>query len=62
MVMEQWHLEVVDEFRGNVSGWEEKAIAMRVFSLIKGAERRRKGEVGGKGNEGREGLFGEVGV
>ncbi|KAH8670438.1 hypothetical protein BGZ60DRAFT_407425 [Tricladium varicosporioides] len=48
MVMEQWHLEVVDEFRGHVSGWEEKAIAMRVFSLIKGAERRRRGEVGRK--------------
>ena len=40
MVMEQWHLEVVDEFRGRVPGWEEKVIAMRVFALIVGGRRR----------------------
>ena len=43
MHFEQWHLEVVDEFRGRVPGWEEKVIAMRVFALIKGAERRQLG-------------------
>lgn len=43
MFFEQWHLEVVDEFRGVVPGWEEKVIAMRVFAIIVGAERRRLG-------------------
>jgi serine/arginine repetitive matrix protein 2 len=40
LVLEQWHLEVVDEFRGTVPGWEEKAVAMRVFSLLIGEEKR----------------------
>ena len=39
----QWHLEVVDEFRGHVPGWEEKAIAMRVFCF----------DCGGKSKGGR---------
>ncbi|EPE29405.1 hypothetical protein GLAREA_00565 [Glarea lozoyensis ATCC 20868] len=50
LVLEQWHLEVVDEFRGLVAGWEEKVVAMRVFALIKGGERRDRtteGEVRG---------------
>ncbi|KUJ15329.1 uncharacterized protein LY89DRAFT_648582 [Mollisia scopiformis] len=38
--LEQWHLEVVDDFRGYVPGWEEKAVAMRVFSLVIGEEKR----------------------
>lgn len=38
--LEQWHLEVVDEFRGHVPGWEEKVVAMRVFSLVVGEEKR----------------------
>jgi len=42
MVMEQWHLEVVDEFRGIVDGWEEKGVAMRVFALLIGEGKRRK--------------------
>ena len=42
MRLKQWHLEVVDEFRGVVPGWEEKDIAMRVFALIVGGEHRRK--------------------
>ena len=46
MRLKQWHLEVVDEFRGVVQGWEEKVIAMRVFSLIVGEEHRRQGLVG----------------
>lgn len=43
MVLEQWHLEAVDEFRREVPGWEEKIIAMRLFSLILTAERRARG-------------------
>jgi serine/arginine repetitive matrix protein 2 len=43
MVFEQWHLEAVDEFRGVVPGWEEKIIAMRLFSLILAADRRERG-------------------
>jgi hypothetical protein len=46
MRFEQWHLEAVDEFRGCVSGWEEKVVAMRVFALIVGEERRALGLVG----------------
>jgi hypothetical protein len=45
MRFEQWHLEAVDEFRGWVPGWEEKVIAMRVFALIVGEERRASGLV-----------------
>jgi len=44
MKLEQWHLEVVDEFRSYVPGWEEKDIAMRVFSLIVGAQQRAEGK------------------
>jgi serine/arginine repetitive matrix protein 2 len=46
MRLKQWHLEVVDEFRGMVPGWEEKVVAMRVFACIVGEE-RRKGLIGG---------------
>ncbi|KAG9237636.1 hypothetical protein BJ875DRAFT_453377 [Amylocarpus encephaloides] len=44
VVLEQWHLEAVDEFRGEVPGWEEKTIALRVFGLIKGGEKRKARE------------------
>jgi serine/arginine repetitive matrix protein 2 len=44
MVIEQWHLEVVDEFRSVVAGWEEKVVAMRVFALIKGEEKRARAQ------------------
>jgi serine/arginine repetitive matrix protein 2 len=40
MMLEQWHLEAVDEFRGEVPGWQEKTIALRVFSLIAGEKIR----------------------
>jgi serine/arginine repetitive matrix protein 2 len=46
MRFEQWHLEAVDEFRGVVSGWEEKVVAMRVFACLVGEERRALGLVG----------------
>ncbi|KAM3070984.1 hypothetical protein ACMFMG_009891 [Clarireedia jacksonii] len=45
MRLEQWHLEAVDEFRGEVPGWDENVVAKRVFALIVGEERRRKGLV-----------------
>ncbi|KAH7346785.1 hypothetical protein BKA65DRAFT_399162, partial [Rhexocercosporidium sp. MPI-PUGE-AT-0058] len=47
MKLEQWHLEAVDEFRGCVPGWQEKVVAMRLFALMVGEERRAKGLVGG---------------
>ncbi|TAQ90117.1 hypothetical protein B7494_g1559 [Chlorociboria aeruginascens] len=56
--LEQWHLEVVDEFRGKVEGWEELVIAKRVFALVIGEERRALGLIGrrsegeGEGEEG----------
>ncbi|TGO85878.1 hypothetical protein BPOR_0356g00110 [Botrytis porri] len=43
MRLEQWHLEAVDEFRGEVPGWDEAVVAKRVFALLIGEERRRKG-------------------
>ena len=45
MRLKQWHLEVVDEFRGMVPGWEEKVIAMRVFACIVGEEQRKRAVV-----------------
>ena len=52
--LEQWHLEVVDEFREKVPGWEEGVVARRVFALLVGEERRGlngkgKGEFEGEG-------------
>lgn len=41
--LQQWHLEVVDEFRGEVPGWEESVVAKRVFALVVGEQRRREG-------------------
>lgn len=40
MVLEQWHLDAVDEFRREVPGWEETPIALRVFSLVLGERLR----------------------
>jgi hypothetical protein len=45
MKLQQWHLEVVDEFRGSVPGWKEETIAMRVFALIIGERDRALGLV-----------------
>ncbi|KAI9046769.1 hypothetical protein LZ554_009506 [Drepanopeziza brunnea f. sp. 'monogermtubi'] len=55
MQLEQWHLEAVDEFRGMVPGWQEKVIAMRVFALLVGEEKRAAGLVGG--GSGRSGEY-----
>lgn len=40
MKLQQWHLEVVDEFRGYANGWREADIAKRVFALLLGEEKR----------------------
>ncbi|CAL3963288.1 unnamed protein product [Diplocarpon coronariae] len=53
MRLEQWHLEAVDEFRGCVPGWQESVIAMRVFALLVGEEKRALGLAGG----GKEGNY-----
>lgn len=45
MRLEQWHLEAVDEFRGEVPGWDEAVVAKRVFALLVGEERRKRGIV-----------------
>lgn len=54
--LEQWHLEVVDEFRGCVPGWKEETIAMRVFALIIGERDRAFGLVGRNHVEGKAQL------
>ncbi|CAJ2511657.1 Uu.00g072820.m01.CDS01 [Anthostomella pinea] len=45
IVIEAWHLEVVDAFRLEVGGWDERALAKRLFALVVGEERRRQGLV-----------------
>lgn len=52
MKLEQWHLEVVDQFRGEVPGWEEPVVAKRVFALLVGERRRADGTIPKR--EGRE--------
>jgi serine/arginine repetitive matrix protein 2 len=56
MKLEQWHLEVVDEFRGCVPGWKEETIALRVFALIVGERDRALGLVGGVNREVQKGV------
>ncbi|KAH8819988.1 hypothetical protein F5884DRAFT_643019, partial [Xylogone sp. PMI_703] len=41
--LEQWHLEIIDEFRGTVPGWEEVVIAKRLFAIIVGEKQRAAG-------------------
>lgn len=45
MALEQWHLDVVDAFGAEVGGWEEAVLAKRLFALMVGEDRRRRGEV-----------------
>ncbi|OLN92237.1 hypothetical protein CCHL11_01458 [Colletotrichum chlorophyti] len=44
LVMEQWHLDVVDAFKAEVGGWDEEVLAKRVFSLVVGEELRKQGK------------------
>lgn len=59
LVLEPWHLEVVDAFRHEVGAWDERALAKRLFALVVGEERRmgrlrgRGQREGGNGNRGR---------
>lgn len=48
MTLQQWHLDVVDAFAAEIGGgsvWDERVLAKRVFALLVGEERRRKGEI-----------------
>lgn len=45
MVLQAWHLEVVEAFRAEVGGWDGAVLAKRLFSLLVGEERRRLGLV-----------------
>lgn len=45
MVLEQWHLDIVDAFKKDVGGWPEVVLVKRLFALIVGEERRRLGLV-----------------
>ncbi|KAM5355644.1 hypothetical protein ACJ41O_002290 [Fusarium nematophilum] len=45
MTLERWHLDCVDAFRAEVGGWDEAALAKRLFALILGEERRSRGVV-----------------
>jgi serine/arginine repetitive matrix protein 2 len=44
LTLEQWHLDIVREFRGEVPGWDEGVIAKRLFAIIVGEELRRQGK------------------
>jgi hypothetical protein len=60
MVLEQWHLDVVDAFRDELpggTGWDEETLAKRVFALLVGEERRRLGLVPSR--RGNSSLHGE---
>ncbi|KAI1351878.1 hypothetical protein F5Y01DRAFT_281395 [Xylaria sp. FL0043] len=41
MTLEPWHLEVVEAFKHEVGGWDERVLAKRVFALVIGEEKRR---------------------
>ena len=47
MTLEKWHLDCVDAFKAQVGGWDEAALAKRLFALILGEERRRSQSVVG---------------
>ncbi|KAL6919086.1 hypothetical protein FSST1_003112 [Fusarium sambucinum] len=40
MTLERWHLDCVDAFKAQVGGWDEGALAKRLFALILGEQRR----------------------
>lgn len=45
LTLEQWHLDIVGEFREEVPGWDEGIIAKRLFAIIVGEDLRRQGKV-----------------
>ncbi|OTB03422.1 hypothetical protein M426DRAFT_23786 [Hypoxylon sp. CI-4A] len=49
IVLEPWHLEVLEAFRHEVGGgWDERSLSKRIFALIVGEERRRRAGTAGK--------------
>ncbi|KAF4970927.1 hypothetical protein FSARC_2123 [Fusarium sarcochroum] len=42
MTLERWHLDCVDAFKAQVGGWDEAALAKRLFALILGEQRRNR--------------------
>jgi serine/arginine repetitive matrix protein 2 len=44
LTLEQWHLDIVREFREEVPGWDEGVIAKRLFAIIVGEDLRRQGK------------------
>ncbi|KAI1815694.1 hypothetical protein GGS20DRAFT_317038 [Poronia punctata] len=42
LVLESWHLEVVDAFKIQVGGWDERVLAKRLFALVVGEQKRKK--------------------
>ena len=46
MTLEQWHLDCVNAFKAEVGGWDEGAVAKRLFALILGEQRRRQARTG----------------
>ncbi|KAK0651211.1 hypothetical protein B0T16DRAFT_403349 [Cercophora newfieldiana] len=45
MVLEEWHIDIVDAFCAEVGGWAADDIARRLFAAMVGEERRRLGLV-----------------
>ncbi|GAW15260.1 hypothetical protein ANO14919_046690 [Xylariales sp. No.14919] len=43
LILEPWHLEVVEAFKLEVGGWDERVLAKRLFALVIGEERRQAG-------------------
>ncbi|KAI1740480.1 hypothetical protein F4680DRAFT_418222 [Xylaria scruposa] len=41
LILEPWHLDIVEAFKLEVGGWDERALAKRVFALIIGEEKRQ---------------------
>ncbi|KAJ6786422.1 hypothetical protein PWT90_04044 [Aphanocladium album] len=42
MQLERWHLDCVDAFKAEVGGWDEGALAKRLFALLLGELRRNR--------------------
>jgi serine/arginine repetitive matrix protein 2 len=49
MLLEDWHIDIVDAFCAEVGGWEADDIARRLFAAMVGEERRRLGLVPTRG-------------
>jgi hypothetical protein len=43
MTLERWHLDCVDAFKARVGGWDEGALAKRLFALVLGEKKRSQG-------------------